>query len=56
MFVSGVFLGSALWWLVLSWTVAHLRTRLSLGAMRWVNRISGAVIAGFGVVALAAVL
>jgi threonine/homoserine/homoserine lactone efflux protein len=52
LFVAGVFAGSALWWLILSWSVARLRGRLPPAALRWVNRISGVVIAGFGVVAL----
>ena len=52
LFVVGVFAGSALWWLILSWSVARLRSRLPPPALRWVNRISGTVIAGFGVVAL----
>ena len=53
MFVLGVFLGSALWWLLLTASVGLLRARLTGGAMRWVNRLSGALIAAFGVVALA---
>jgi threonine/homoserine/homoserine lactone efflux protein len=52
LFVAGVFAGSALWWLVLSWSVARLRGRLPPQALRWVNRVSGVVIAGFGVLAL----
>jgi len=56
LFVTGVFLGSALWWLILSWSVAHLRSRLAPGALRWVNRISGLVIAGFGALALSAAI
>lgn len=50
--VVGVVLGSALWWLGLSALVDRLRSRFDAGGLRWVNRISGAVIAGFGVVAL----
>lgn len=50
--VLGVFLGSALWWLALSAGVSLLRTRFSLRGLRWVNRISGAVLIGFAVVAL----
>lgn len=56
LFVTGVFAGSALWWLILSWSVARLRSRLTPAALRWVNRISGAVIAGFGAVALSATI
>jgi len=55
-FVGGVFAGSALWWLILSWSVARLRSRLSPAALRWVNRGSGLVIAGFGALALSAAI
>ncbi|HMK13666.1 MAG TPA: LysE family transporter [Burkholderiales bacterium] len=51
--VLGVFLGSALWWIILSSTVGFFRTRLSQYWMSWVNRISGTTILGFGVIALA---
>jgi threonine/homoserine/homoserine lactone efflux protein len=50
--VLGVFGGSALWWLLLSAVAGWLRTRLTPRALRWVNRISGIVITGFGLVAL----
>jgi threonine/homoserine/homoserine lactone efflux protein len=32
--------------------VSLLRARLTMGALRWVNRLSGVVLLGFGVVAL----
>ncbi|HXV06523.1 MAG TPA: LysE family transporter [Burkholderiales bacterium] len=51
-FVLGVFLGSALWWLLLSFGVGTLRERLSAHGLRWINRISGAVIAIFGLMVL----
>jgi threonine/homoserine/homoserine lactone efflux protein len=51
-FVLGVFLGSALWWLLLSFGVGTLRERLSAHALHWINRVSGAVIAAFGLVVL----
>ena len=50
--VLGVFLGSALWWLGLSIGVGAWRDRIGPGALRWVNRASGALIAAFGVGAL----
>ena len=50
--VLGVFTGSALWWLILSSMVGMLGKMLSLGGMRWVNRISGIIILGFGLLAL----
>jgi threonine/homoserine/homoserine lactone efflux protein len=53
MLVLGVFCGSATWWLVLSGGVSLLRERLGHGVLLWVNRLSGAIILGFGVLALA---
>ena len=50
--VAGVFLGSATWWLMLSLGVGTLRTRITPGTLMWVNRLAGAVIAGFGVFAI----
>jgi len=50
--VLGVFLGSATWWFVLSGATSLFRTRLSVRGLRWVNRISGTVIAAFGVLAV----
>ncbi len=46
--VLGVFFGSALWWLTLSVIVGLFRARFTPHALRWVNRISGVIIAGFG--------
>jgi threonine/homoserine/homoserine lactone efflux protein len=45
--VFGVFLGSAIWWLVLSLGVSLLRERISPNLMLWINRISGLVIIYF---------
>ncbi|MGI9252445.1 MAG: LysE family translocator [Thermomicrobiales bacterium] len=50
--VAGVFSGSALWWLILSGGVSLVRDWFTPARMLWVNRVSGAVIAGFGVLAL----
>ena len=38
----GVFLGSATWWVGLTFAVSRLRSRLTRNALRWVNRLSGA--------------
>lgn len=54
--VLGVFLGSALWWIVLSSGMALMRTKLTPALLIWVNRISGLVIATFGVLALVSIL
>lgn len=50
--VAGVFLGSALWWLLLSGIVSLLRSRINSRALRWVNRFSGVIISAFGLIAL----
>ncbi|MFM1652514.1 LysE family transporter [Brevibacillus sp. B_LB10_24] len=50
--VTGVFLGSAAWWIVLSVSVGLLRSRLEASFLKWINRVSGLIIAGFGIAAL----
>ncbi len=50
--VLGVFLGSALWWLLLSGGVSLLRRRFTPTWLGWVNKLSGLVIAGFGLTIL----
>ena len=50
--VIGVFLGSTAWWLLLSGGVSLFRERVTLKAMRWVNRISGLIIFSFGLGAI----
>jgi threonine/homoserine/homoserine lactone efflux protein len=54
--VAGVFIGSALWWLLLSSGVALFRTRVNSGWMSVVNRVSGAVMLGFGIYSLSTVV
>lgn len=50
--VLGVFGGSALWWLTLTGGVGLLRERFNARWMLAVNRLSGAIITAFGVLAL----
>jgi threonine/homoserine/homoserine lactone efflux protein len=50
--VAGVFLGSAAWWLVLSSSAGAARSRIGPSGMRWINRLSGCIIAAFGLAAL----
>lgn len=45
--VLGIFVGSALWWLVLSGGVSLLRERMTPWHMLWINRISGVIIVLF---------
>jgi cytochrome c biogenesis protein CcdA len=52
--VAGIFLGSALWWLLLSSATSLLRARLSVNWLRWVNWVSATMLLAFGLHALAA--
>jgi threonine/homoserine/homoserine lactone efflux protein len=46
--VGGIFCGSMLWWIVLATLVNWLRDRFDDNSMRWMNRIAGVAIGGFG--------
>jgi threonine/homoserine/homoserine lactone efflux protein len=48
----GVWLGSAVWWLVLASVVEWLRGRVAYRGLVWVNRISGAALVAFGLAAI----
>lgn len=50
--VLGVFIGSALWWLILSNGVSLMGKKIESRRLRWVNRISGIIITVFGILAL----
>ena len=54
--VLGVFLGSGLWWLVLSGGVSFLRSRFNISLLTWVNKLSGGIIIIFGIVILLGVV
>lgn len=45
--VGGVFLGSALWWLLLAGGVSLLRERVTERWLLWINRLSGGIIVLF---------
>ena len=51
-----VWLGSALWWVCLCAPVAWLRERVSTRILLWVNRVSGAALVAFGVIAVVVAL
>jgi threonine/homoserine/homoserine lactone efflux protein len=52
--VTGVFLGSAVWWLGLSVGVGLFRNMMQRRALVWTNRISGFIILAFGATVLIA--
>jgi threonine/homoserine/homoserine lactone efflux protein len=54
--VVGVFIGSGLWFLLLSSGVTLFRKRLDLSGLRWVNKIAGLLIIISGVIAIVSLL
>lgn len=54
--VLGVFTGSYLWFLTLSYAATSFRKKLDSGGLRWVNRVSGALIILSGVAAFVSLI
>lgn len=54
--VSGLFLGSVLWWLFLVAMLSIFRRRFNHQELRWINRIAGTIIAVSGVFAFASLI
>jgi threonine/homoserine/homoserine lactone efflux protein len=54
--VVGVFVGSALWWLLLSSLIGRLRAYIGPATLTLINRIAGTVLTAFGLYALASLL
>jgi threonine/homoserine/homoserine lactone efflux protein len=52
-FVAGVFLGSAVWWIILCSSLGSVRSRLSTDNLRWINQVSGILVTCFGAGVLA---
>lgn len=52
MIIVGVHIGATLWWFCLTYGVSHLRSLFRLRRLWWFNKISGVVIAAFGLVAM----
>jgi threonine/homoserine/homoserine lactone efflux protein len=50
--VTGVFIGSALWWFMLCGAAGILHGRISYGILTGLNRISGIIVTVFGLVIL----
>jgi threonine/homoserine/homoserine lactone efflux protein len=51
-FIAGVFIGSALWWFILCFSVGLLRHKISGQVLRYINYAAGIVIFGFGLYCL----
>jgi threonine/homoserine/homoserine lactone efflux protein len=54
--VSGIFLGSTLWWFMLSNVANIFRSKISLAMLQRINSVGGTVIVAFGVILLLKVL
>ena len=54
--VVGVFIGSIIWWIVLSSITAFIKQKINTLSLNWVNRISGIIILGFGFVAIGSLI
>jgi len=54
--IAGVVLGSTLWWFVLSAGVSLFQAKFNSNSLKFVNRISGAILIGFAVLAFASLL
>jgi threonine/homoserine/homoserine lactone efflux protein len=54
--VGAVFCGALAWWAILCTGAVSLRARFTGTGMRWLSRIAGAIIMGFGVIALVSLL
>jgi len=53
--ITGVFVGALFWWALLVSITAAFRQRFTDRGLRWLNRISGVLIMGFGFYALGSV-
>jgi threonine/homoserine/homoserine lactone efflux protein len=54
--VIGVFTGSGLWFLILSYVATTFRKKLDSDGLRWVNRIAGVLIILSGAAALVSLI
>jgi threonine/homoserine/homoserine lactone efflux protein len=54
--VCAVFCGALAWWTIICAASVSLRARFTGAGLLWLNRVSGAVILGFGLVALISLL
>jgi len=54
--VLGVFLGSVLWWLLLSSLASGIRRHLANRHLLWINRLSAVILIGFAALAVLAYL
>ena len=56
MLVLGVFIGSMLWWTLLSGGASFFQKKINAEGLAWINKVSGGIITAFGVAALFSLL
>jgi threonine/homoserine/homoserine lactone efflux protein len=49
---AGIFMGSVMWWLILTSLANCFRSRMGASGLLWVNRVAGLVLIGFALVSL----
>jgi len=54
--VGAVFCGALAWWTIICAASVSLRARFTGAGLLWLNRCSGAIILGFGLLALVSLL
>jgi threonine/homoserine/homoserine lactone efflux protein len=54
--VAAVFCGALAWWTIICMAAVSLRARFTGAGLLWLNRVAGAVILGFGLLALISLL
>ena len=54
--VLGVFIGSAVWWLILSTVLNLFRNKITTSGLTWINRFSGILILSFAILAFYSLL
>jgi len=52
--IAGIFIGSALWWIILGVPLHLNGTKFNTEGLQWLSRISGVLITGFGFIVLLA--
>ena len=52
MLVLGVFIGSMLWWMLLTGGASFFQKKINAEGLVWINKISGVIITTFGIIAL----
>lgn len=50
--VSGIFVGSMLWWFLLIGILILVKSRISVSTLAYLNKVAGIIIIGFGIYAL----